>query len=228
MILLQVIIGDQPLMKLIKYLTFAVALITLQGCANPSIVNISPNANNIISNASTIYIPRFEGNPNFVEEGTDYYISVIENKINCRVIQGSALRLEKTDIESGGNLAPITIALEVAKQNGANILIMGKITSYSSGGNTLTNNGVAVSSNIAFVDFADLTFSSVTLTAVGALIYKGTSNEAVLVLDFGGSKTATTRVSFLVDTGMAVFFLAVVSGMMATTEGSIMTFLRSI
>ena len=64
-------------------------------------------------------------------------------------------------------------------------------TNYTSGGNTLTNNGVAVSSNIAYVDFADSTFSSVTLTAVGALIYKGTSNEAVLVLDFGGSKTAT-------------------------------------
>ena len=26
---------------------------------------------------------------------------------------------------------------------------------------------------------------------MGALIYKGSSNEAVLVLDFGGSKTAT-------------------------------------
>ena len=64
-------------------------------------------------------------------------------------------------------------------------------TSYTAGGNTLTNNGVSVGSNIAFVDFADLTFSSVTLTAVGALIYKSSSNEAVLVLDFGGSKTAT-------------------------------------
>jgi len=64
-------------------------------------------------------------------------------------------------------------------------------TNYTSGGNTLTNNGVSVSSNIAFVDFADLTFSSVTLTAAGALIYKDTSNEAVLVLDFGGDKTAT-------------------------------------
>jgi hypothetical protein len=64
-------------------------------------------------------------------------------------------------------------------------------TSYTAGGNTLTNNGVAVSSNIGYVDFADLTFSSVTLSAVGALIYKGTSNEAVLVLDFGGTKTAT-------------------------------------
>ena len=65
-------------------------------------------------------------------------------------------------------------------------------TNYTSGGNTLTNSGVSVGSNIAFVDFADLTFSSVTLSAVGALIYKsGGSNEAVLVLDFGGTKTAT-------------------------------------
>jgi len=64
-------------------------------------------------------------------------------------------------------------------------------TSYTAGGNTLTNNGVAITSNVAFVDFADSTFSSVTLSATGALIYKGTSNEAVLVLDFGGTKTAT-------------------------------------
>ena len=64
-------------------------------------------------------------------------------------------------------------------------------TNYTSGGNTLTNNGVSISSNIAFVDFADLTFSSVTLTADSALIYKATTNEAVLVLDFGGDKTAT-------------------------------------
>ena len=65
-------------------------------------------------------------------------------------------------------------------------------TNYTAGGNALTNNGVAIASNIAYVDFADLTFSSVTLTAVGALIYKSASpNNAVLVLDFGGSKTVT-------------------------------------
>ena len=65
-------------------------------------------------------------------------------------------------------------------------------TNYTSGGNTLTNNGVAIASNVGYVDFADLTFSSVTLSAVGALIYKsGGTNPAVLVLDFGGTKTAT-------------------------------------
>ena len=65
-------------------------------------------------------------------------------------------------------------------------------TSYSAGGNTLTNNGVA-GTTTAFVDFADLTFPSVTLTAAGAAIYKttGGGNELALVLDFGGNKTAT-------------------------------------
>ena len=45
-------------------------------------------------------------------------------------------------------------------------------TSYTAGGNVLTNSGVSVSSNIAFIDFSDLTFPSVTLTAAGAAIYK--------------------------------------------------------
>ena len=34
-------------------------------------------------------------------------------------------------------------------------------TSYTAGGNALTNSGVSVSSNIAFIDFSDLTFPSV-------------------------------------------------------------------
>jgi len=66
-------------------------------------------------------------------------------------------------------------------------------TNYTTAGNTLTNNGVAIASNIAYIDFADLTFSSVSLTARGAAIYKSTGggNQLVLVLDFGGNKTAT-------------------------------------
>ena len=66
-------------------------------------------------------------------------------------------------------------------------------TAYPTAGKDLTNNGVAISSNIAFIDFADLTFPSVTLTAAGAAIYKSTGggNQLVLVLDFGGNKTAT-------------------------------------
>jgi hypothetical protein len=62
---------------------------------------------------------------------------------------------------------------------------------YTTGGETLSNTGVAVASNIAYLDFGDATWTSASITAVGALIYKDTTNEAVLVLDFGGTKTST-------------------------------------
>ena len=66
-------------------------------------------------------------------------------------------------------------------------------TNYSTGGLALTNLGVDGTSATSFVDFDDLTFPSVTLTARGAAIYKdtGSGNELVLVLDFGSNKTAT-------------------------------------
>ena len=102
------------------------------------------------------------------------------------------------DFDSGGSTFKLALYTSLAGFSASTTTqyttsneVLSSGTNYTAGGNTLTNNGVAVSSNIAYVDFADLTFSSVTLTAVGALIYKGTSNEAVLVLDFGGSKTAT-------------------------------------
>jgi hypothetical protein len=42
------------------------------------------------------------------------------------------------------------------------------------------------------LSFDDLSFTGVTLTAAGALIYNDTeSDKSVCVLDFGGDKTAT-------------------------------------
>jgi len=69
-------------------------------------------------------------------------------------------------------------------------------TSYSAGGGALTNVTPTTSGTTALTDFADLTFSSATITARGALIYNssttaGTADRAVLVLDFGGDKTST-------------------------------------
>lgn len=65
-------------------------------------------------------------------------------------------------------------------------------TSYPAGGQALGSQAVAVASNVAHVDFADEVFSSVTLSAVGAVIYNDTnSDKLVVVLDFGGTKTAT-------------------------------------
>ena len=63
---------------------------------------------------------------------------------------------------------------------------------YSSGGKVLVNTGTSVASSVAITDFADLSFTNVTLTARGALIYNtSATNKAVAVLDFGGDKTAT-------------------------------------
>jgi len=70
-------------------------------------------------------------------------------------------------------------------------------TNYSSGGVALTNVTPTLSSTTALTDFADAVFSSVSLTARGALIYNssttaGSANRAVVVLDFGADKTATS------------------------------------
>ena len=64
---------------------------------------------------------------------------------------------------------------------------------YSAGGGTLTNVTPTSSSTTAFTDFDDLTFSTATITARGALIYNDTAagDPSIVVLDFGGDKTST-------------------------------------
>jgi hypothetical protein len=64
---------------------------------------------------------------------------------------------------------------------------------YSAGGGTLTNITPTSTGTTAFTDFADLSFTSATITAFGALIYNDTAagNPSVVVLDFGGAKTST-------------------------------------
>ena len=63
---------------------------------------------------------------------------------------------------------------------------------YVSGGKSLVNTGTSVASGVAITDFSDLSFTGVTLTARGALIYNTSfSNAAVAVLNFVTDKTAT-------------------------------------
>jgi hypothetical protein len=64
---------------------------------------------------------------------------------------------------------------------------------YAAGGGTLTNVTPTSSGTTAFTDFADLSFTSATITAFGALIYNDTAagDPTVCVLDFGGAKTST-------------------------------------
>ena len=65
---------------------------------------------------------------------------------------------------------------------------------YSAGGGTLTNVTPTSTGTTAFTDFADLSFTSATITAYGALIYNDSAagDPTVCVLDFGGAKTSTS------------------------------------
>ena len=80
------------------------------------------------------------------------------------------------------------------------LVTTGEVTSsgsYSTGGASLTrvdpSVATATTTQTAFTDFADLSFTTASITAMGALIYNSSdSNKAVCVLDFSTNKTSTS------------------------------------
>jgi|TARA_A200000159_G_scaffold155792_2_gene169989 hypothetical protein len=68
-------------------------------------------------------------------------------------------------------------------------------SAYSAGGKALTSPTVTLSGTTAFVDFADISWTSASFTANGALIYRqdgsAPTDDAVVVLAFGGDFTAS-------------------------------------
>jgi hypothetical protein len=91
------------------------------------------------------------------------------------------LAMYQTDAILGASTTSYTSSQEVSSAG------------YTAGGKALVNSGVKVSSAIAITNFSNVSFTGVTLTAQGALIYNDTASgdPAVCVLDFGGPKTAT-------------------------------------
>jgi len=67
-------------------------------------------------------------------------------------------------------------------------------TGYTAAGAALTNVTPLTSSTTAYTDFSDVTWSSSTITANGAVIYNDTASgdPAVCVLAFGGDKSSTS------------------------------------
>ncbi len=66
-------------------------------------------------------------------------------------------------------------------------------TGYTAKGAALTRVDPTTSGTTAFTDFADLTFSSSSITARGALIFNESAagDPSVCALDFGADKTST-------------------------------------
>ena len=69
---------------------------------------------------------------------------------------------------------------------------------YTTGGEALTNTGVAKSTVTSYTDFSDVSWTSASFTARGCLIYNSstisglTTNAAVCSIDFGGDKTVSS------------------------------------
>ena len=65
-------------------------------------------------------------------------------------------------------------------------------SAYTAGGENLTSVTPTTSGTVAFCDFSDVSWTTASFTAYGALIYNSSqSNKAVCVLNFGGDKTSS-------------------------------------
>ena len=103
------------------------------------------------------------------------------------------------DFQSGGNTFKLALYDNNASFTAATTAYtatneVGDSGTYAAGGGTLTNVNPTTSGTTAFTDFADLSFTSATITARGALIYNDTAagDPTVVVLDFGSDKTSTS------------------------------------
>ena len=95
--------------------------------------------------------------------------------------------------EGGGGKSSTTATLGAATTAYTTTGEIANSGSYTAGGGTLTKVAPSSSGTTAFTDFADLSFTTATITAMGALIYNDTnSDKAVCVLDFSSNKTSTS------------------------------------
>jgi hypothetical protein len=117
----------------------------------------------------------------------------VANSFKSEILQGIH------DLESGGDVFKLALYTSAATLTSATVSYTtgSEVTAsgqYVVGGGVLTSQQVSLATGgVAIVDFADLSFTGVTLTARGALIYNSTeAKKAVCVLDFGADKTATS------------------------------------
>ena len=119
----------------------------------------------------------------------------IANSFKKQLIEG-----DQNFKSSGGDKFKIALYASSATLNSATTVYTtsGEVSNtgtYSAGGGALTNGGTSIAGGVAIVDFQNISFTGVTLTARGALLYNtssAVSNAAVAALDFGGDKTATS------------------------------------
>ena len=116
---------------------------------------------------------------------TSFKVELMRAVHNFTTSTGNTFRLALYDNSASFTAATTayTVTNEVANSG-----------TYSAGGGALTNVTPTSTGTTAFTDFADLSFTTATITAFGALIYNDSAagDPTVCVLDFGGAKTSTS------------------------------------
>ena len=118
----------------------------------------------------------------------------------CNSFKKQLLEADMNFKQTGGDKFKLALYVSTATLNSATTSFtttneVANSGQYVSGGGALSNLGTSIASGVAIVDYADRSFTGVTLTARGALIYNTSAtatNAAVAALDFGADKTATS------------------------------------
>jgi hypothetical protein len=115
---------------------------------------------------------------------TSFKVQILQGVHNFTAVSGNTFKLALYNNSASFTAATTayTTTNEVANSG-----------SYTAGGGTLSKVTPTSSGTTALTDFADLSFTTATITAFGAMIYNDTAtgNPAVAILDFGSSKSST-------------------------------------
>ena len=116
---------------------------------------------------------------------TSFKVELLKGVHNFTATTGNTFKIALYDSDAtlGAGTTAFSTSEEITNTSGS---------AYTSGGATLTSVTPTSSSTTAICDFADVSFSSASFTANGALIYNSSaSNVAVCAIAFGSDKTAT-------------------------------------
>ena len=116
---------------------------------------------------------------------TSFKVELLKGVHDFTATTGNTFKIALYDSDAtlGAGTTAFTTSEEITNTSG---------TAYTSGGATLTSVTPVASSTTALCDFDDVSFSSATFTANGALIYNSSAtNAAVAAIAFGSDKTAT-------------------------------------
>ena len=116
---------------------------------------------------------------------TSFKVELLKGVHNFTATTGNTFKIALYDSDAtlGASTTAFSTSEEITNTSG---------TAYTSGGATLTSVTPVASSTTAVCDFADVSYTSASFTANGALIYNSSaSNVAVCAIAFGSDKTAT-------------------------------------